>query len=99
MIDFEQQLKNQRIFVTGNSGFTGGWACFWLQSIGVEILGYSLPPSTSPSLFKSLNLDKDMQTIFGDICNYELLKKSIIDFQPHLSTFRSKGLIVNYAFF
>jgi len=84
LIDFEKQLKNQRIFVTGNSGFTGGWACFWLQSIGAEILGYSLPPSTSPSLFKSLNLDKDMKTVFGDICNYELLKKSIIDFQPHL---------------
>ena len=84
MIDFYERLKNKKIFITGNTGFTGGWTSFWLQSIGANALGYSLRPSTSPSLFKALNLDQCMPTIFGDICNYKLLRKSIIDFQPDL---------------
>ena len=84
MIDFEKSLKNKKIFVTGNTGFTGSWVCFWLKSIGAETIGFSLPPNTSPALFSSLNLDKEMKTIFGNICDYEFLKKSILNFQPDL---------------
>ena len=84
MINFEKKLKNKKIFVTGHTGFTGSWACFWLHNIGSEVFGYSLPPHTSPSLFEGLNLEKKIKSVYGDICNYKLLKKSIIAFQPDL---------------
>ena len=84
MINFEKKLKDKKIFVTGHTGFTGSWVCLWLQKIGSEILGYSLPSHTSPSLFKSLHLDKNVNSIYGDVCNYELIKESIIKFQPDL---------------
>ena len=78
MINFEKKLKDKKIFVTGHTGFTGSWACLWLQKIGSEILGYSLPPHTSPSLFKSLHLDKNVNSIYGDVCNYELINEQFL---------------------
>ena len=84
MINFEEKLKNKKIFVTGHTGFTGSWVCFWLKKIGSNILGYSLPPPTSPSLFEALNLNKEIKSIYDDINNYKLLKKSIISFQPDI---------------
>ena len=84
MINFQQELKNKKIFITGHTGFTGSWVCFWLHHIGSEILGYSLSPDTSPSLFKLLDINKKVKSIYNDICNYKLLKESIIKFQPDL---------------
>jgi len=83
-LSFEKVLSGRRVFVTGHSGFTGGWACAWLKEIGAEIAGFSLPPETSPALYDALNIAPEMHSIFGDICNYDHLLKAIQDFQPEL---------------
>ena len=82
--DFEQSLSGKRVFVTGHTGFTGGWACLWLKSIGASVYGFALQPDTMPNLFESLGLNQEMQSEFGDICDYENLLHSIEEFQPDL---------------
>ena len=82
--DFEQKLSGKKVFVTGHTGFTGGWACLWLKSIGVSVCGYALEPNTKPNLFESLKLKDEIQSEFGDICNYENLLNSIDKYQPDL---------------
>ena len=37
--EFEEAPKGRKIFVTGHSGFIGGWACLWLQSLCVDVAG------------------------------------------------------------
>jgi CDP-glucose 4,6-dehydratase len=44
--------RDKRVFVTGHTGFKGGWLCLWLQSLGAEVHGYALNPPTNPSLFE-----------------------------------------------
>ena len=44
--------KGKRVFLTGHTGFKGGWAALWLQQMGAIVKGFSLPPPTSPSLFE-----------------------------------------------
>lgn len=83
-LDFERTLAGKKIFVTGHTGFTGGWACLWLKSIGAEVAGYSLAPDTKPSLFGATRLGEDTRTTFGDICDYDRLHASIAEFQPDL---------------
>ena len=83
-LDFENQLSGKKVFITGHSGFTGGWACLWLKSIGVDIAGYSLKPDTTPSLFEATQLNRDTKSTFADICNYDDLLESIARFQPDL---------------
>lgn len=84
MQNFEHQLANKRIFITGNTGFTGGWVCHWLQSIGAITAGYSLPPETNPSIFSTTRLESDTSTTYGDITDYNKLLQAISKFQPDL---------------
>ncbi|MFA5960808.1 MAG: CDP-glucose 4,6-dehydratase [Tatlockia sp.] len=84
LLAFEQALSGKKILITGHTGFTGGWVSLWLQSIGAEIAGFSLPPETSPSLFHALDLEQTVPTTFGDICDYPALLNAIDRFQPEL---------------
>lgn len=83
-LNFEKQLRGRKIFVTGHSGFTGGWASLWLREIGAEVFGFSLPPETSPSFFHDLQLQNQIHSRFGDICDPEQLAGALNDFQPEL---------------
>lgn len=82
--NFEAQLAGKKIFVTGHTGFTGGWVCLWLKSIGADIYGYALEPDTNPSLYKSLELDEEIRSEFGDICNYAQLFAAVERVKPDL---------------
>jgi CDP-glucose 4,6-dehydratase len=84
LIAFEEKLAGKRIFITGHTGFTGGWVSLWLKSIGAEIAGYSLAPDTTPSIFEAIQLEGMSHSEFGDICDYEKLYAAIDRFQPAL---------------
>jgi CDP-glucose 4,6-dehydratase len=80
----ESRLSEKKIFITGHTGFTGGWASLWLKSIGAIVAGYSLPPETTPSLFTATRLAEDIPSTFGDIRNYDKLLGAISAFEPDL---------------
>ncbi|MEJ0062286.1 MAG: CDP-glucose 4,6-dehydratase [Alphaproteobacteria bacterium] len=84
LLDFERPLAGRRIFVTGHTGFTGGWACLWLKSIGAEVAGLALRPATNPALYDALGLSEGMQSVMGDICDAGLVAKTMGDFQPEI---------------
>ena len=42
--------RGRRVFVTGHSGFKGAWLCAWLDRLGAELAGFSLPPDDTPRL-------------------------------------------------
>ena len=46
-------FAGRRVFLTGHTGFKGGWLALSLASAGASIRGYALDPATEPSLFKS----------------------------------------------
>lgn len=43
--------NGRRVFLTGHTGFKGGWTLMWLHRLGAVVTGYALAPSTGPSLF------------------------------------------------
>lgn len=76
--------KGKKVFVTGHTGFKGSWISLWLQSMGAEVKGYSLEPPTVPSLYIEANVGNNMESEIGDIRNLEVLKKSMISFNPDI---------------
>ena len=76
--------KNKKVFVTGHTGFKGSWLCRILINSGANIIGYSLTPPTSPSLFELAGLDKQMTSIIGDIRDYEKLLEVFRQTQPEI---------------
>lgn len=43
--------RGKRVFLTGHTGFKGGWLAVWLSDMGAEVHGYALDAPTEPSLF------------------------------------------------
>jgi CDP-glucose 4,6-dehydratase len=82
--------KGKRVFLTGHSGFKGGWLSLWMASMGAEVFGFSLPPNTTPNLFEVIGVEKLVKASqFGDIRNYEelfsALEKSKADIVIHMA--------------
>lgn len=76
--------KGKNVFITGHTGFKGSWLCRILLLAGANVTGYSLDPPTKPALFDVLKLNNDVNSIIGDIRDYEKLKKSFEDSSPDI---------------
>lgn len=76
--------NGKRVLITGHSGFKGSWLTLWLQTMGAQICGYSLPPNTHPALFDAVQVQDGIQNVFGDILDREKLNKTFQDFQPEM---------------
>ena len=76
--------KGKKVFITGHTGFKGGWLALWLKTLGAEVLGYSLEPNTEPAFFNVIGLDKQIQSVFGNILDRGKLEKTMSDFNPDI---------------
>lgn len=57
----------KRILLTGHTGFKGSWMALWLNRLGAEVIGISLPPTARPNLFTLAEVDKHCQSHLCDI--------------------------------
>jgi CDP-glucose 4,6-dehydratase len=64
---FANFYRGKKVLVTGHTGFKGGWLTAWLKSLGANVVGFALPPETTPNLFDAICLGRDMVSILGDI--------------------------------
>lgn len=82
--NFLESFSGKNVLVTGHTGFKGSWLCQWLIELGANVFGYALKPSTNPSLFNQLSLDKYMNSCISDIRDLNQLKKNIQHIKPDL---------------
>lgn len=91
--------KNKKVFLTGHTGFKGGWLALWLKSLGTEVLGYSLEPNTKPSMFDELKIDSQINSVFGNILDKEKLNQVMSDFQPDIVFHLAAQPLVRLSYF
>jgi CDP-glucose 4,6-dehydratase len=87
---FQNLYQGKRIWLSGHTGFKGAWLAEWLLELGAEVHGYSLAPSSNPSLFDLLGLEKRIHRHeIADIRQmdavHESLRKARPDFVFHLA--------------
>lgn len=73
-----------KVLVTGNTGFKGSWLTLWLHTLGADVIGYSLEPPTSPSLFEACRLADQITHIHGDVRDYTHLHNTILNHRPDI---------------
>jgi len=76
--------NGKKVFLTGHTGFKGGWMVLWLQKLGAIVKGYSLAPSTAVSLYDVAKISNLVESQFGDVRDLDLLSKSMLEFSPDI---------------
>jgi CDP-glucose 4,6-dehydratase len=74
----------RKVFLTGHTGFKGGWLALWLASKGAIVRGYALSPSTDPSLFTAARVGSAIDDIRGDIRDASSLEAAMQAFAPEV---------------
>ncbi len=70
------------MFLTGHTGFKGGWLSLWLRRMGSTVRGYALDPPTNPNLFGELRLQELVDDVRGDVGDLTKLIHSMKEFSP-----------------
>jgi CDP-glucose 4,6-dehydratase len=84
MEDVVNPWRGRRVFLTGHTGFKGGWLSLWLASMGARIRGYALDPSTDPSFFTAASMGELVEDMRGDVRDYGRLEEAIRNFAPEV---------------
>jgi CDP-glucose 4,6-dehydratase len=75
----------RKVFLTGHTGFMGGWLSSFLLRHGAEVTGYSLDPPTTPSFFEATSLGERLAaSIIGDIRHRDALAEAMDAAQPSI---------------
>lgn len=77
----------KKVLVTGHTGFKGTWLCTWLLSLGAEVSGFALKPTTCQGqepLFSQIGLEHRLKHYIGDIRDRDLVMKVIKQESPDI---------------
>lgn len=82
-----QDWRGVRVFLTGHTGFKGGWLALWLANKGAVVRGYSLDPNdaeTTPALFHATRVFESVDDVRGNILDRDALLKAMREFRPQV---------------
>ncbi len=76
--------RDRSVFVTGHTGFKGGWLATWLLDLGARVTGYGLTPPTTPSYYARCGLAERLTTRFADVRDAAALQAALAAAQPRV---------------
>lgn len=73
------------VFLTGHTGFKGGWLALWLAQLGARVHGYALAPATQPNLFALADVAPTLAShTLGDVRDPHALSAALNQAQPQV---------------
>lgn len=91
--------RGKRVFITGHTGFKGGWLSVWLQSLGAEVHGYALNPPTQTNLFTVAKVANGMvSSTIADICDAVQLRLAMQAATPDIVFHLAAQPLVRYSY-
>ena len=91
--------NGKRVFLTGHTGFKGGWLSLWLTSMGAKVTGYALAPNTRPNFFQVANVESNLEkSHIADIRDLEKLQKAMAEAKPEIVIHMAAQPLVRYSY-
>lgn len=73
------------VFVTGHTGFKGGWLTLWLAEMGARVHGYALNPPTEPSLYRTARVAETLKAdTRADLADLPALQSALKSANPRV---------------
>ncbi len=73
-------FRGKRIWLSGHTGFKGGWLAVWLIGMGARVTGFALAPTTP--FFSQLKLKNRLRHEIGDLRDFQKVRQSILRCRP-----------------
>jgi len=78
-----QFWQGRSVFLTGHTGFKGGWMALWLSHMGANVSGYALDPPTTPNFFTENELEARLyKSTIGDLRDLATLTEALKSAKP-----------------
>ena len=91
--------SGKRVFLTGHTGFKGGWLSLWLSSMGAQVTGYALAPNTSPKFYDVVGIKNLIEeSHIADIRNLDHLREAMIAANPEIVIHMAAQPLVRYSY-
>jgi CDP-glucose 4,6-dehydratase len=90
--------RGRRVFLTGHTGFVGGWLAFWLARMGARVTGFSLDPPTEHCFYHAVRLADLVSSVHGDVRDGAKLTEAIAAARPHVLLHLAAQPLVSVAF-
>jgi len=77
--------SSKAVFITGHTGFKGGWLASLLSSLGANVHGYALAPETGPSFYELTHLSRGISSsCIADIRDLDKLESALAEANPEV---------------
>lgn len=91
--------KDKKVFLTGHTGFKGGWISLWLSSMGAKVTGYALAPNTEPNFYDAVKIESILKKSYiSDIRDLESLQNAISESKPDILIHMAAQPLVRYSY-
>lgn len=89
----------KQVFLTGHTGFKGGWLALWLTDMGAKVHGYALTPPTNPNIFTVCALQASLNTsTIADIRDAATLQQAMQAARPDIVLHLAAQPLVRHSY-
>ncbi len=89
----------KKVFLTGHTGFKGGWLAMWLYRQGALVHGFSLEPPTATSLFGTAWVSKSLASdTRADLRDFPALSQALAKAAPDVILHLGAQALVRFSY-